>query len=236
VSGQFAKQVGRVTPCAPPSNFRESGAHGVTHPTCLPVVIRPLSFVILPLVFAASLHAIPTRKGADDIPPLAPPLPVIPPSFLEQHGWLLWLAILSVLLVVAIVTAILLRPSKPPPLPAVAAQARATLAALQARPEDGATLGQISQALRRYLIATFWLSPGEATATEFCAALAKNAQAGPELSAAVSEFLKHCDERKFSPSSSPTPTGAASRALELIDLAEARRAQLHSAVQAPKPA
>lgn len=159
----------------------------------------------------------------DEIPQLAPPLPEIPPTPWEQFGWLMWLLLPFVVMTVGIIAAFLLRPRKPPVLSAPAAQARAALTALQARPEDGATLSQISQTLRRHLIATFWLHPGETTTTEFCAALARSEKVGPELSAAVSEFLKHCDERKFSPGPGTAMFGAASRALELVDLAEARR-------------
>lgn len=186
---------------------------------------------------ALSLHAAtPARKGTDEIPQLAPPLPVIPPSFLEQYGWLLGLAALFVLLLAAIVTALVLRPGKPPLLPAAAAQARAVIVALQGHPEDGATLGQISQALRHYLIATFWLHPGETTTAEFCATLATNAQVGLELSRVVGDFLRYCDERKFSPSHALPPISAASRALELIEMSEARRAQPLVAAPMPKPA
>jgi hypothetical protein len=188
------------------------------------------------LLFALSLRAIPMRKSADEIPPLAPPLPVMAPSFLEQYGWLLGLAALFVLLLAAIVTAFLLRPSKPPVLPAAAGQARAVIAALQGRPEDGATLGQISQALRHYFIAAFWLHSGETTTAEFCAALKANAQVGPELSKAAGDFLRYCDERKFSPSHTLPPINAASRALQLVEMAEAQRVRLPAAVQAPKPA
>lgn len=193
----------------------------LTRPTGLP-------FVITLLLFAVSLQAMPTRKTSDEIPPLDPPLPVIPPGFLEQHGWLVWIAILFVLLLAAIVTAFLLRPRKPPMLPAADVQARAALTAMQARSEDGATLSEISQALRRYLNVTFWLHPDETTTAEFCAALAANKQVGSELAGAISEFLKHCDERKFSPGHSSPPLDAARRALKLVELAEVRRAQQYS--------
>ena len=95
------------------------------------------------------------------------------------------------------------------------------------------TLGQISQTLRRYLIATFWLNPGETTTAEFCGTLATNAQVGSELSGAVSEFLRSCDERKFSPGSAAPPLDAARRALKLVELAEARRQILPAASIAP---
>ncbi len=188
--------------------------------------------VFLWLLLAATSHALPSRKSSDDIPELAPPLPEILPTFWEQHGWMLWVIVPFVLLVVAGVAAFVwLRPRKPPVLPATASQARAALTALLARHEDGATLVEISQTLRRYLITTFWLPSVETTTAEFCANLARNEQVGPELAGAVSEFLRACDERKFSPGHSVPPLDAARRALKLVELAEARRAAAREPVQ-----
>lgn len=186
------------------------------------------------LLFAASTYALPTRKSTNDIPELAPPLPEIPPTLWEQYGWTLWILIPLVLVLTALVTALWLRPRKPPVLLAPAAQIRAALTALQARPEDGATLSQISHVLRRYLVAAFWLHPGETTTAEFCATLAANTQVGPELPRVVGDFLRYCDERKFSPSHATPPINAASRALELIELVEARRQSLQAVTAATR--
>ena len=189
---------------------------------------RLLPFSVALLLLAVPLQAAPAQKPSDEIPQLAPPLPEIPPTPWEQYGWTLWILVPLLLVLVAIVVAIWLRPRKPPQLLAPAAQARSALAALQTQPEDGATLSLISQTLRRYLVATFWLHTGETTTSEFCAALAANAQVGPELSVALGEFLKQCDERKFSPVASTTATGAASRALELVELTATRRRALQT--------
>ena len=183
--------------------------------------------VFLWLLFIASSHARPFRKTADDIPDLAPPLPEILPTFWEQHGWMLWIAALFLLLVITVTIAgIWLRPRKPPVLPATTAQTRAELTAMQGRAEDGAMLSQISQVLRRYLVTAFWLHPGETTTAEFCVALTANTKVGPELSGAVSEFLRACDERKFSPGVFAPPLDAARRALKLVELTEAGRHSL----------
>ncbi len=98
--------------------------------------------------------------------------------------------------------------------------------------------------LRRYVVAAFELPPDELVTSEFCRLLAGHERIGPELAAAVGEFLRRCDEHKFAPPHSPTPMewdsasslssptgrmpgppGAAARALELVELGEARRAQ-----------
>ena len=185
-------------------------------------------FAVLWLFFTLQLHALPSSPTANDIPPLAPPLPEIPPTLWEQFGWTLWILVPLALAVTALVIALWRRPRQPPTLSAPAAQARAALAALQSRPEDGATLSQISQVLRRYLVTAFWLRPEEMTTAEFCATLTTHAKVGPELSAALGEFLRRCDERKFSPAANPAPSGAVNRALQLVELAEARRAWLRT--------
>jgi hypothetical protein len=179
---------------------------------------------LLVAAFWLSAPTVPAQTTpSDEIPPLAPPLPEMPPTAWEQHGWLLWIAIPLALLLIAAVVWLALRPGKPPVLPAPTALAKTTLLALQSQPEDGATLSQISQALRRYLIASFWLPPHEMTTQDFCARLAAHDQIGPELAPAIAEFLRACDERKFAPNTAQPPLHAASRAMELVDMAEAMR-------------
>lgn len=198
-----------------------------------PFTFHLASFVIALLLTATTLHAAPTQKPADEIPPLAPPLPEIQSTFWERHPILKYaFPGLVTGLALGLWQAWANRKKTPPKLLAPAAQARAALAALQNRPENGATLSEISKALRRYLITAFWLRPEEMTTTEFCAALAAHKQIGPELSAALSEFLRGCDERKFSLAVNPPVTGAAGRALELVQLAEVRRAKLREPAQA----
>ena len=54
---------------------------------------------------------------------------------------------------------------------------------------------------------------------------------GPEISGAVSDFLRECDQRKFAPIPPPAPLGAVSEAERLIGRAEARRAKLAEAAE-----
>ncbi len=58
------------------------------------------------------------------------------------------------------------------------------------------------------------------------APLPSHAPIGPELSAALSEFLRQCDQRKFSPPAPAPPFGAVAQALKLIDQAQTRRLAL----------
>lgn len=181
------------------------------------------------LVVGTTVFAQPASNPADDIPPLAPPLREIPPTLWERFGWTLWIAIPLLLLALAFTVWWWLRPGKPPVLVAPAVQARVTLMALQGQPEDGAVLSQISRALRNYLTTAFWLRPDESTTTEFCARLNASERIGPELAAALGDFLRACDERKFAPAAGGEPCRAANRALALVEQAEARRARLRAA-------
>ena len=97
-------------------------------------------------------------------------------------------------------------------------------------------LSQISQALRRYLINTFWLPPHEMTTCDFCRLLAAHERIGPALAEVLGEFLRACDERKFAPATTSPPLGAAGRALELVELVEAARLNALNAVPTAKPA
>lgn len=191
-----------------------------------PCAIRHGLILVLTLLFAGSLHALPSRQAADGIPPLAPPLPEIPPTLWEQYGWLLWIAAPLLLVALALIVWWCLRPGKPPVQPSPVVQARAGLAALSQRPEDGETLAGVSLALRRYLINAFRLPSHEATTTEFCTRLRAKEKIGPELAETLGVFLRNCDERKFSPPPGPAPLGAVGQALRLIELAEARRTAL----------
>lgn len=185
------------------------------------------------LFFAVGLLHAQSNSPVDEteIPKLAPPCPVLPPTFWEQNGAaILWAGIAALLLVILIVW-LKLRPRPAAVIPPEA-QARRALEALRSRPEDGAALSQVSQILHRYFRAAFELPPGELTTAEFCRVLANDEKTGPELSAAVSDFLRRCDNHKFS-KTAIEPLGAAAQALELVAQAEARRAQLRAAAAIP---
>jgi hypothetical protein len=179
------------------------------------------SFVVLVPPLLAATNPI----SADDIPPLRPVRPEIPPSFWEQNGLGVVIAAGSCVLLVAAVVWLLVRPKPPVPVPP-AVQARRELEPLRQQPEDGALLSRVSQVLRRYVAAAFGLPTGELTTAEFSRAIDGYEQIGPELSAACLDFLRQCDQRKFAPIPPLPPLGAVSRALQLIEIAEARLATL----------
>lgn len=182
----------------------------------------------LVLAAGASALAQPVSSPMDDIPPLAPPLQEIPPSFWEQHSTAVLLGVLALLVLVGLAIWWWCRP-KPPVLVPPEVRARAELAALGKQPEDGLVISRVSQVLRRYLNAAFNLPPGESTTAELCATLSRSETIGPELAAAVGEFLRASDERKFAPAAGGEPFRAVSRALALVEQAEARRAHLRAA-------
>ncbi|HEU0037969.1 MAG TPA: DUF4381 family protein [Verrucomicrobiae bacterium] len=158
---------------------------------------------------------------------LSPPHGELPPTFWEQYGAWTLLAAVVLLALASFVAWWWLRPEPPVVVP-IEVRARQELAVLQQRNEDGRTLSQVSRVLRRYVVAAFELAPDELVTSEFSRLLASHEKIGPELAAAIGEFLRRCDEHKFAPPRSPTPIGAAARALELVDLGEARRTQLRA--------
>jgi hypothetical protein len=175
------------------------------------------------LLAAQRLSAADTNLLAPDaIPPLRPPHAEIPPTFWEQHG--LWVVIVGLLLLALVGVAVwfLTRP-KPPVVVPPDFQARQALEPLRQQPEDGVLLSRVSQILRHYVAAAFGMPPAELTTAEFCRAMADHAEIGPELSTALSQFLHHCDQRKFSPSAPAEPFSAVAQAFKLIDQTEARR-------------
>ncbi len=181
-------------------------------------------------LFAAATNL----AGGDEIPPLRPPHGEIPPTFWEQHG--LWVVLGGVaVLALAGAGAWLLTRSKSPVVVAPEEQARRALEPLRELPEDGALLSQVSQVLRHYVSAASNLPPEELTTAEFCRALAGQDQIGPELSAALGEFLRQCDARKFAPPAPSLPLGAIAQALKLIEQTQARRASVAQSAAQPTP-
>jgi len=172
-------------------------------------------------LFAATTNA----PGPDAIPPLRPPHAQIPPTFWEQCG--LWVVMCGCLLLALIGAAawFLTQPGRAKIVPPEV-QARRELEPLRQQPEEGMLLSRVSQVLRHYVTAAFNLPPGELTTTEFCRAIATHAPIGPELSATLSEFLRQCDQRKFSPPAPAPPLSAVAQAFELIDQGQARLAAL----------
>jgi len=134
------------------------------------------------------------------------------------------------LLAVVCAAAWFLTRPKPPVIVPPDVQARLALEPMRQQPEDGALLSRVSQILRHYVAAAFDLPPGELTTAEFCRAIDGHAQIGPDLSAALSEFLRLCDRDKFSPPAPVPPLSAVAQALKLIDQAQTRRFALAQSV------
>ena len=179
--------------------------------------------------FGFSLLAQTNPATSDDLPPLLPPRPEIPPSFWEQHSVAIVLTVFVLASVVCALAWFVLRP-KPPVFLPPAVQARAALEPLRGQPETGMLLSKISQIVRSYFVAAFHLPAGELTTAEFCRFLQNRDLAGPELSGAVGEFLRQCDHRKFAPLGPLPPLGAVAGAAQLIEEAEVKRAGLLASV------
>jgi hypothetical protein len=183
-------------------------------------------FAALSLLAARPLFAAATNAPAnDEIPPLRPPHAEIPATFWDQYST--WVILAGVLVMALVGAAIwfFTRP-KPPVVVPPEVLARKALEPLRQRPEDGALLSRVSQVLRHYVAAAFDLPPGELTTAEFCGAIAGHSLIGPELSAALSAFLRLCDQDKFSPPAPVPPLSAVAQALNLIYQAQARRLAL----------
>jgi hypothetical protein len=195
--------------------------------------LRVLPSSLCLLAALSSFAAATNPPGPDDIPPLRPPHAEMPPTFWEQHSLAIILLGAFLLALICVAVWLLARP-KPPVAVPPEVQARQALEPLRQQPEDGLLLSRVSQILRRYVTAAFNLPPEELTTTEFCRAVTSNTHPGSELSAALSEFLRQCDQRKFSPPSPAPPLSAVAQALKLIDQAQIRLASL--ARPAPPPA
>jgi hypothetical protein len=185
-------------------------------------ILLPTVLLLRPHVLLAADTNVP---APEQIPALRPPRAELPPTFWEQNsGWVM-LGVVVVVALMALAAWWLTRP-RPPVVVLPEVHARQALGALRRQPEDGALLSRVSQILREYVIAAFRLPPGEHTTSEFCNVITLNAEIGPELAAAFSEFLRQCDQRKFSPPAPAPPLGAVEHALQLVEQAQARIAAL----------
>ncbi len=193
----------------------------------LRIFTSAVSLIVIRPSFAAT-----NSPPRDDIPSLRGPHAQIPPDFWEQYS--LWVILGSALLLVLICLAawFLTRP-KPPVVVPPEVQARQALEPLRQKPEDGALLSRVSQILRHYVATAFGLPPEELTTAEFCRAVAGHEQVGADLAAALSDFLRQCDERKFSPPSPAPPLSAVAQALKLIDQAQTRLMALAQSAGSP---
>jgi hypothetical protein len=220
-AADFAMNIERPTSNA---QQRMAASRGIVQRSMFDV--RCSMFVFTAILFA-TLRLF--GQASTNLPPrLSPAYPEIPPTFGErfspttQSGQAIYISIVLLAVLLFFVIWKKLYPPPPPTLPPEIV-AREALAKVPRQPEDGKHLSEVSQILRRYAIAAFELPPGEFTTAEFSAALAGSEKIGAELAQTISNFLRECDGRKFSPASSTVPFQAAARALELIALAEKRR-------------
>ena len=189
---------------------------------------RHASYVVQVLLLFPFLAS--AQSTTNDIPPLRPALPEIAPTLWEQHGFLIVMAGVVVIALTAAAIVWLLQPKPPVPV-LIETQTRNELELLNAPDADGKTISRVSQVLKHYIAVAFELPPGEMTTVEFSRAVAGSEKVGRELATSVSEFLRQCDEQKFLPNTG-VQASACSRALELVEQGEARRAELR---QVAKP-
>ena len=222
------------------TNNRESPCGGrasnrARHPACsLSFEVRIRFFIHhwrqLCCLLLSTLVVAATDTKPDEIPPLRPPRPEIPPGFWEAHRVSLTISTVIFLIIIGIALWFTLRARPRAEVPPEI-QARKALDALKSQPESGVLLSNVSQILRRYVMAAHGLPAGELTTTEFCAAISAHPSIGTQLSAAIGEFLRCCDQRKFAPDSDGVPLDAVASALKFVEQSEQRRSELHRAQQ-----
>jgi hypothetical protein len=180
------------------------------------VLTSALASLSCPAFAATNISA-----GDDDLAKLRPPRGEILPTFWESYNIWIIIGALVFLALIGIIVWIVTRP-KPPIIVPPEVRAKQALGLLLTKPEDGLVLSQVSQILRHYIAEAFGLPPGELTTIEFCRLMARHGGIDIELGSAISEFLRRCDERKFTPSPPAAPMAAAASALKLIETAHAR--------------
>ncbi len=176
------------------------------------------------------------QEDPTEIPKIHPLHAELPPTFWEMHSHAILLATLLVAALVATLLWVWTRP-RPALITPPEVQARTALAALPAALAEGDRLSRISHIVRLYIQQAFDLPRTELNTTEFCQLIATQAQVGPPLAAALAEFMRASDRRKFSPAPAPVAgVDPVTQALALIEQSEARRAELRAPVAAaPKP-
>jgi hypothetical protein len=175
--------------------------------------------IVMLLLFSATARSF---AAGDDIPPLRPPHPEFEPSF--------WDLCRPAVLETAVVVAGLLawgiarrwRPKVVVPLPPELL-ARRALEALRGRNEDGLLAMEVSRVVRQYCVSVLNCPPGERTTSECRQALMGCAWLNPDLAADAHEFLRRCDEYKFSPAPPAARLAAVETALKLVERIDGRR-------------
>jgi hypothetical protein len=207
-------------------NLRHDRAACPTEPSFLLGTAAVLLAVFVPGTAWANL------PKTNTAPKLLPPYGELPPGFWEQHTASVVAGATVAALLIGCGLWLALRPRPKPQIPP-AVQARTALNGLLNRPEDGALLSQVSQILRRYVLAAFGLPPAETTTTEFCQLIRGNDRIGAELATTLETYLRRCDEQKFAPAPAGSPLNGAAGALELVAQGETRLAQLRQSPSTP---
>ena len=171
-----------------------------------------------------------SQSATNELFALAPAYGEMPPTFLEQHGMATQSGqaiFASIVLLAGLLFFVIWKKLHPPPPPILPPEVQAceALAKLLRQSEDGKTLSEVSQILCCYFASVLGLPPVKLTTAEICMALASQERIDLELVRPVSDFLRKCDERKFSPAPDAAPLNAASCALALVALAEKVRSR-----------
>ena len=195
-----------------------------------------VSFCLL-LYPCSSLGNVP-KNSNEEIPPLKPPQAEISPSAWEENGAAMVTAGLLALAGLCTAAWLGFRPQPAPVVPPET-QARRQLETLRGQPQTGQLLSAVSRVTRSYFREAFGLPVGEVTTAEFCEQLAAQERLGPSLGTEAQQFLRRCDEFKFSTSTPPAAFDAAAESLKLVELGEnrlvqARRMELEKAADARK--
>ena len=175
------------------------------------------------------------KPSNEEIPPLKPPLGEIPPDVWEEHGTAMVTGGVLTLAAIGVAVWFAFRPRPVDPI-TPETQARKELETLKGQAQTGKLLSNVSRVTRSYLSRVFQLPATELTTTEFCELLAKEERVGLTLASTAQNFLKHCDELKFSSAPPPGPFDAVAESLKLVEqgearLREARRVELENAAE-----
>ena len=170
---------------------------------------------------ALTAHA----QFGDEVPPLEPARPEMPPTLWEQFGLMFVVVVVGFHVLVGLLIWWVVKPRPRVPVP-IAVQARRELAALREHPQDSRTLSAISRTVRRYFLAAFQLPADEVTTADFSRLLLEQKRIGAELVGCVVGFLQECDVAKFAPKGGGSPGDSIARALDLVEQGERRRAEI----------
>ena len=157
--------------------------------------------------------------GPDEIPPLRPPKPEMPPGFWEQHGLLVSVTGLVILVLLILLWRMVSRP-RPPVIPAPATVARQSLEPLRHQAGDAVLSTHVSGILRTYLIRALGLPDEQLTSIELSARLGSHPGVTPHVATAAAELLRGMEHQRFNADSINADATVVQRALALIDQVE----------------